>query len=301
MTEFMPTIEADTASQWAPTQGRILPAHEFNVSLNIIPRPPEATHPGIDDSLVLGNYYSALKEGGRLPFREGVERVTDGIHGLVGGLRGAVKDRVLTIFKETTGPEYVKPAALDLMSQALMLGGEIYIWTVGDHGAGSDYYQKHKIEQSRMTDSLEYILTKNNKDPKTVNTHLHTVISSENKQAKLHEILRDISEQHIGTVFLADDKEDNTAAAKNVVSNFPEISSYFEWVVKKDEDPLGNFAAFRDKMLLKMKECAAKGERFAVVLDWDDTVSNEIERMQEIRKQLSHEFAPRLEPVLATA
>lgn len=244
---------------------------------------------GFTDAHVLGSYYSALKPHGGLPHAEGLTNVAKNIHAKIGGNIDAIHKKVRGIFAETVGPEYVKPAAIDLMGRTLLQGADIFVWTVGDHGEGSDYYQQAKIEASRIEESLGNFVEKNGEPGTLVADRLHIHISSTNKHEELARILRTISEQETGIVYLADDKEENVAMARTVALGFPDIA-FHEWIVKNDTDQRGNLHAFGEHVTQEGERLKREGKQFALVLDWDDTLTDEQERMHHVREKINREF-----------
>lgn len=240
---------------------------------------------------VQGGYYSKLKPAGGLSHSEGIEGVVDRVAHWFSG-REHAQEVVRAAFDETMGPEYVKPAAYNLIAQAIMNGGDVYLWTVGDHGEGSDYYQQRKIDASMLEHSLRYILLKNGFDPQLVDTKLHqnsrfhVEISADAKHENLARIFAKIQEKGDTEVFVVDDKDENVRRAREVAQEFPGIL-YHEWVVKDDADTQGNLAAFRDAMIPHMSQFGQEKRQFALVLDWDETLTHERARMENVRRTIA--------------
>lgn len=273
----MSLIEAERAFG----MDRVLPRGEFNVAVasHVL---PQAYGEGFSDEVILGGYYTAVKPNGGHSHAEGIAEVASRVHSIVGGERKLIKHVVDRGFTNTVGPEYLNPAALPLVYGALQLG-DVHIWTVGDHGEGSSYYQQHKIDESRLTESVGSLCIDSGIDPAIVQERMHVQIYPSNKIEGFFDTLREaqLKGGKIAAI-VADDKPDNINRAKQKAASMG-VPCY-DWIVKGKDDHQGNLAKFWSTMVEEAKKLKALGIRPHWFLDFDDTLSDEMQRMRDAGK-----------------
>jgi len=246
-----------------------------------------------EDGEILGAYYDAVENGG-LNHERGMQNVIRRVAGEVNTMDRVTVERVVReTFENTTGPEFLHPTAVSLIGEMLAAGAVVSICTVGDHGERSHYYQEKKIEDSRVFELVTDYLCRE-KGIERVEAvallgNLRVDITREYKQEKIREVMMELYMDGIDKIYFADDKWENIEAVRPIVPQLP--IEYQEWCVKQDEDWMGNLTAFHEFMKQEMRGWG--GKRVAVILDWDDTLTYEIPRMQVIRRRINERLGKR--------
>lgn len=246
------------------------------------------------------NYWKRIESAGRHVLALSVEDIASALcrhmHKCDETTKRKMKAVVLNSILESPRPEDIKPETFRIIENGVMRGEKIYIWTVGDEGSYTDTkthityhgydFQRKKLEQSGLIESLERNIAENDVDPGIVRKRLILDISGENKIASLRRILENLAARGITHAYIVDDQQKNIQDADALQAHFPEIRIHTYWLNNASEK--GNLAAF--EAWLNAERRAHKGETIALILDWDDTLYDEKERTERAIRMLAQDL-----------
>ena len=112
-------------------------------------------------------------------------------------------------------------------------------------------------------------------DSQIITENISLDINAENKIASLRKILRELAQKDVRQVFVVDDQQGNIHAVEELQKDFPEISIHTWWLNNSSDK--GNISAFK-KYIEEQRKTVV--DPFALVLDWDDTIYDELKRMK---------------------
>lgn len=265
------------------------------------------------ERIVYDNYWASLKDKkiGRHVIALAVEKIADELvkRGFINDSKEARKIVFEEIFKSPK-PEDIKEGAREMIFEALKRKWKVYIWTVGDEGSYTDderkitydafNFQKKKIENSRILDSLLVMAERESSradTAKDILSNLDISINAKSKRDAFISIIENASRNGIKDVYVADDQSDNEKMAQGLQERFPGVKIY-TWFINNSSESgseRGNLNAFRRDFLEKEQaRHDTEGTTAVLVLDWDDTIYNETGEMGRMRR-LIKELTNRLQ------
>ncbi len=247
--------------------------------------------------IVFENYWRHMQEIGRYVLGLSVADIAGEIKKKYGGELNRLEEFIFDKFLKSPRPEDLKPETLDIILNAISKKEPVYIWTVGDAGAYSDNvrhitypefnFQQIKIDLSGVSEQLTQLGKERFGNDFEVGDSVIFNISAENKQIALGNILSGLESSGRYNVYVADDQQGNLSKAKEFQIRFPSLKINTWWINNSSE--LENLAAF--KSFMEKERERLKGEKIALVLDWDDTLYDEQKRIGRASKEIASGLA----------
>ena len=247
------------------------------------------------EKAVMENYWRRMETVGRHVLALSAEDIAEALSRFHKKPINEIKALVLKTILESPSPEDLKPEAVEIIFDGIMNGEKIFVWTVGDEGeyvdeehhiAYPEYnFQRRKIEGSGLIKTLEERAVKEIGDSRLISESISFDINAENKIASLRKILKELAQKDIRQVFVVDDQQGNIHAVEGLQKDFPEIAIHTWWLNNSSDK--GDISAFKKHIEEKRKMAMSP---FALVLDWDDTIYDELKRMRRTVRNLEQDL-----------
>lgn len=237
------------------------------------------------EKAVMENYWRSMETKGRHVLALSAEYISEALSRFHELPINEIKVLVLKTILESPEPEDLRPEAVEIIFDGIMNGEKIFIWTVGDEGeyvdeerhvAYPEYnFQRRKIGGSGLMKTLQERALKETGDSRIITENISLDINAENKIASLRKILKELSQKDVRQVFVVDDQQGNIRAVEELQKDFPEIAIHTWWLNNSSDK--GDISAFK-KYIEEQRKIVV--DPFALVLDWDDTIYDELKRMK---------------------
>lgn len=237
------------------------------------------------------NYWRSIGEIGHHIFAFGIDAIADELCRRFGGDINELRAVILHESLNSPKPEDVHKEARELIFNSIKQKEAVFIWTVGDEGSYDDEerhvsyptynFQRIKIEKSGLVEELKEQASSGRFDDSSDSEIMFTLsISSKDKFEALNKILDKLIANGVRHVYVADDQQKNIQRVEALREQYSLIKIHVWWVNNTSND--GNIAAFSRHIDEERRKNYANNEKMALVLDWDDTIYDEMGRMNRV-------------------